>query len=406
MKVFHCSCSSCSFVHILLTLFFVARNKISSLFFLMTMIVLSGCQSPDFENEIPFGLINAKQGLDDFNGLSDHSQRERNLYHTSFIKDKNELVDKWVQYFQQGRGRESMEKYLSRSSRYIYTMKEIFRQNELPEELVYVAMIESGFSPYIRSRAGAVGCWQFLKRTGKQYGLQINGYVDERRDPILSTEAAARYLKELHRGLGSWGLALASYNAGKYRVNRASIKHGTKDFWHLSKKRSFPMETINYVPKFIAAVRIGENPRGYGFKYINYQKPLQYELLPLNFPISLRKLANKLGMNYKDLKLLNPSYLGEHVYGGGGNGVKIRIPPGESGFVRSVINQCRIDSPGSTQSSEYHWYYVQSGDTLSELAEQSGTSVFVIQQMNGMENDTLFIGQKIKLPLPRSVRNL
>ncbi|MFN7262309.1 MAG: lytic transglycosylase domain-containing protein, partial [Pseudobdellovibrionaceae bacterium] len=165
--------------------------------------------------------------------------------------EMNPLVEKWVNYFQ-GRGRPHMERYLARSNRYIGLMKKILRQNGLPEDLIYIALIESGFSSKATSRAAAVGYWQFIRPTGKRYGLEINSLVDERRDPVLSTQAAAEYFKGLYSVFGSWYLAMASYNVGENRVKREVMNHYTRDFWELARKKRFPQETINYVPKYIA----------------------------------------------------------------------------------------------------------------------------------------------------------
>jgi len=141
----------------------------------------------------------------------------------------NPLVEKWITYFQ-GRGREHMEKYLARSSRYEKLMKKVLRDNGLPEDLFYIALIESGFSSQATSHAAAVGFWQFIRGTGKRYGLDINPFVDERRDPVFATQAAAEYFKGLYSVFGSWYLAMASYNVGENRVKREVMNHYTRDF--------------------------------------------------------------------------------------------------------------------------------------------------------------------------------
>src|SRR5262249_50776712 len=151
--------------------------------------------------------------------------------------------------------------YLERSARYLPMMKNVLRENGLPEDLVYVAMIESGFSPRAHSRANAVGYWQFIRSTGKRFGLHVDTFIDERRDPVLSTRAAAEYFKALYDLLGSWHLSMAAYNVGEMRVKRAVTRYYTRDFWELiRKRRAMPAETRNYVPKFIAAALIAKNP--------------------------------------------------------------------------------------------------------------------------------------------------
>ena len=310
--------------------------------------------------------------------------------------DKNhKFVDRWIKYFQT-RGRERMETYLSRSSRYLPIMKEILKEHNLPEELVYVAMIESGFSPRARSFANAVGYWQFIEGTAKRYGLKVDSYVDERRDPILSTQAAARYFQDLYNLFGSWDLALASYNAGEYRVNRAVMRHYTRDFWYLSSKRSFPRETINYVPKFIAAVRIGKNPGKYGFEEINYQDLFQYDTFLLKSSISLKKLAGKMNMDYEEMRRLNPAYRGEYVPVNAKS--VIRVPVGKMEEVSAVIAQCEMKKPHYVHA-DYRWYRVRRGDTLSHLARRNRTTISTIRRMNRMTPKTILrAGRRIKLP--------
>lgn len=178
----------------------------------------------------------------------------------------NANVDKWINYFQ-GRGRPHMERYLLRSTRYEALMKKVLRDNKLPEDLFYIALIESGFSSQAFSHASAVGYWQFIRGTGKRYKLQINQMIDERRDPVLSTQAAADYFKDLYARFNSWYLAMASYNVGEGRVDRAVKKYKTKDFWELTRnKRALPRETDDYIPKYIAAKLIAKNPDKYGFE--------------------------------------------------------------------------------------------------------------------------------------------
>ena len=311
--------------------------------------------------------------------------------------DDNERVEKWISYFQT-KGQERMEIYLSRSHRYIPMMKEVLREYELPEELVYVAMIESGFSPQARSFANAVGYWQFIEGTAKRYGLKVNHYVDERRDPVLSTRAAAEYFKDLYGIFGSWHLAMASYNAGEYRVNRFVMRHYTRDFWFLSSQRSFPRETANYVPKFIAAFRISKNPEKYGFKDIAYEAPLEYDTLKIDFSVSLKKLAQHLDVDYDQLQRLNPRYRGEYVSMENEAETVLRVPPGKQNILPSVLAQCRMDKPKLIYA-DFYWYRVRRGDTLYRLARRNRTSVSTIRRLNRMSRRSILrAGRKIKIP--------
>ena len=309
--------------------------------------------------------------------------------------DDNKHVDKWINYFQTS-GRERMELYLSRSTRYIPMMKNVLREYRLPEDLVYVAMIESGFSPRARSFANAVGYWQFIEGTGKRYGLKVNSYVDERRDPVLSTRAAAEYFKDLYGIFASWHLVLASYNAGEYRVNRSVMRYYTRDFWYLIQKRSLPRETANYVPKFIAAVRISKNPKKYGFMKLDYQPPLEYDTVQLAFPISLKKIAVKTGIEYKEMQKLNPRYRGEYVPVE--EETVIRVPLGKKEKMALALAESKMSRPKFAYADHY-WYRVRRGDTLYRLARRNRTTISTIRRMNKMRpRSILRAGRKIKLP--------
>ena len=310
--------------------------------------------------------------------------------------DDNERVDKWINYFQTA-GRENMALYLGRSTRYLNLMKQSLREEQLPEDLVYVAMIESGFSPYARSFANAVGYWQFIEGTARRYGLKVNSYIDERRDPILATHAAARYFKDLYNVFTSWPLALASYNAGEYRVHRSVLRYYTKDFWFLSAKRSLPRETANYVPKFMAALQISKNPEQYGFDNIQYQEPFQYDTVPLKTSISLKKMAKNLNIPYEELRRFNPRYRSEFVPIEGEQ-TFIRVPRGKSRGIAPLLVASYMKKPPFVHSDHY-WYRIQRGDTLYRLARRNKTKVSTIRRMNKMGRRSLLrAGRKIKLP--------
>jgi hypothetical protein len=184
----------------------------------------------------------------------------------------NRQVRAYLVYFSTER-KEVFHRFLARSTRYLPMIKEIFQEYGLPEDLAYLAMIESGFNPNAYSPAGACGMWQFIRSTGRRYGLVIDGYVDERLDPEKSTRAAGKYLLDLYKQFGSWYLAAASYNCGERRVQQELIKSKHKNFWELSAHRCLPDETKNYVPQMIAATIIAKNPEKFGFKRVPYQEP-------------------------------------------------------------------------------------------------------------------------------------
>jgi membrane-bound lytic murein transglycosylase D len=198
------------------------------------------------------------------------------------------------------------QNYLSRSGRYLPMIRRVFREHGLPQDLVYLALVESGFSPWARFPAGAVGLWQFIEGTARRYGLKVDNWVDERRDPEKATRAAARYLKDLHRQFGCWYLAAAGYNAGENRVQGVVDRYATRDFWVMAQKKLLPQETCNYVPQLIAATLIAKNPQRYGFTQISYLRPWSYEQVQIAQSTDLRWFADNLEISYKDLQELNP----------------------------------------------------------------------------------------------------
>ena len=311
--------------------------------------------------------------------------------------DSNKEVDRWIRYFT-GSGKRHMKTYLERSSRYLPVMRAVLKENNLPSDLVYVALIESGFSPKALSRANAVGYWQFIYGTGKRYGLKIDGFVDERRDPVLSTQAASQYFRDLYSLFGSWPLALAAYNSGEYRVNRALLRHYTRDFWVLSSKKALPRETRNYIPKLIATIRIARDPKKYGFYDLEFQPVMSYDLISLKKPISLFKLAQNIGVSKGEMKKLNPMYKGEYipVYEAG---VSIRVPSGLSGQALAHLDKSFMSEP-KYRYHYHHWYRVRQGDSLYRIARRHKTTVRRLRRANNMRSNASFlrVGQRVKIP--------
>ncbi|WP_413944260.1 LysM peptidoglycan-binding domain-containing protein [Bdellovibrio sp. HCB-162] len=323
----------------------------------------------------------------------------------SIPTEVNPLVEKWIAYFQ-GRGRPHMERYLARSTRYEKLMKKVLRDNGLPEDLFYIALIESGFSSQATSHAAAVGYWQFIRGTGKRYGLEISAFVDERRDPVFATQAAAEYFKGLYSVFGSWYLAMASYNVGENRVKREVMNHYTRDFWELARKKRLPKETINYVPKFIAAKMIGKDPAKYGFDDIDYLPPIEFDHITLKQPVNLRSMAEKLNLNYEDFKALNPKFKGE-VATVKGEELILRIPPGttEAATVAAnesvVANVQFIADSGDTQA-----YRIRRGDTLSTVARKYRTTVAYLRDLNDLpRRKPLRVGMRIYVPDRTPIRD-
>ncbi len=218
----------------------------------------------------------------------------------------NSKVNYFINYFQT-RGHNSFARWISRSERYIPIMKEILRKEGLPEDLVYLAMIESGFTPHAISVASAVGPWQFMSGTGKRYALRIDDWIDERRDPIKSTVAAALYLKELYALFNNdWYLAAAGYNAGENKILRAISMYDTRDFWEISKGSYLKRETKDYVPKLLAAAIIAKEPAKYGFADVAYLPAMDLDTVEIPSRTDLDLVARLIDVPYQTLKELNP----------------------------------------------------------------------------------------------------
>jgi membrane-bound lytic murein transglycosylase D len=216
-------------------------------------------------------------------------------------------VDDFVEKYQTNL-RGFYSRALSRSGRYLPQMTAILKREGVPPELAYLPLVESGFSTRAVSRAGAVGPWQFIPGTGRRYGLRIDNYVDERRDPVKSTEAAARYLKDLHDMFGDWHLALAGYNTGEGRIQRILENGNAADFWEMGERGYLCDETKNYVPGFLAAVQIAVEPQAYGFDPPSCGS-VDYDAVNVDRerPLRLSTVAQLSGCSLDELRELNPA---------------------------------------------------------------------------------------------------
>lgn len=309
----------------------------------------------------------------------------------------NERVMHYMNYFQ-NRGRKSFSIWLARSGKYIPNMKVILQQRGMPTDLVYLAMIESGFNVKARSHAAAVGPWQFIKPTAKRYGLRVDSWVDERMDPKKSTEAAANYLGDLYAMFQNWELAAAGYNCGEDRVQNAIDKYQINDFWQIS-EFTLPRETKNYVPKLMAALIIAKDPAKYGFVGISYHEPVAYETVRVAPQKNLSDIARVIGVSPVKLKELNPALI--HDATPPGNPYPIHVPLGYASIIsqkQAQIASLQNVSPSIAKSSTTYRYKVRRGDTLGKIAGKYGTSVSKIKRANGLKSSTIRVGQRLKIP--------
>jgi len=300
----------------------------------------------------------------------------------------NQRVAK-AMYYLQTVGRKPFEKYLKRSGKYMDLMREIIKSKNLPENIVYLPFIESGFSAKAYSWAHAVGFWQFIASTGRNYGLDRNWWMDERRDFVKSTHAACNYLAFLYDTFKDWNLALAAYNAGEGGIGRAVVRQNKKDFWGLKLKK----QTYNYVPLYMASVVIAKNPEKYGF-YVVPDPPLVYDEVVIDKCLDLKSIAKVLDTDLETLRELNPELLRDitppHVYN-----YNLRIPRNGSEVFWSYYNQLPLQK-------KTYWvtHKVQRGETLSRIAHKYGVSASTLANTNNLSTKTkLRRGQPIKIPV-------
>ena len=307
----------------------------------------------------------------------------------------NERVMHYMVYFQ-NQGRRSFGIWLERSGRFIPLMSTILAQRGMPTDLVYLAMIESGFNVKAESHAAAVGPWQFIKPTAIRYGLRVDAWVDERRDPKKSTKAAADYLSDLYAMFQSWELAAAGYNCGEDRVQAAIDKYQINDFWQIS-EYTLPTETKNYVPKLMAALIIAKNPEKYGFVGIDYHEPEYFESVRVPPQKSLNDIARVIGVSHYQLVELNPAILLNATPPGGP--YEINVPSIALGRTKELYALADV-SPSIAQRSTMvaGRHKVRRGETLGRIAGRYGVSVSSIKRANNMRGSTIMVGQSLVIP--------
>lgn len=302
-------------------------------------------------------------------------------------------VDSWIAYFT-GRGRKTYERWLERKAEYGWVIEQILVEEEVPTELIYMAMIESGLSTTARSRAAAVGPWQFVASTARMRGLEVDSWVDERRDLEKSTVAACRHIKLMYGMFQNWPLALAAYNAGEYRIQRAIGLQGDPDYWHLR----LPRETREYVPKFIAAARIGRSPEAYGFAAPEVDT-LRFDHVTVEDPFSLDQIAKAGEFPVRELTRLNPHLLAGCTPPTARN-YTLRVPAG-----RGPATEIAVAQIPDGERITWRKHRIQQGETLGEIARRYRTTTRAIMDLNGISNPRrVRAGTELTIPYPRGAQ--
>ena len=292
--------------------------------------------------------------------------------------------------------REKFVTWLSRSGKYIPFMRKLLKEQGLPEDLVYMALIESGFDPYAYSRSKAVGPWQFIHRTGKRYGLKVNWWVDERRDPEKSTIAAAKYLKDLYEMFACWYLAAAGYNAGEYKIIRAMKRYRTEDFWTLTKHQYLKRETKNYVPLMIAAAVVAKDPEKYGFTDIEYQEPLRYEKVKVPELTDLSHIAKACEISLEEIKDLNPE-LRRGVTPPNEPEYEIKIP-----FTKTGLFTRNFEAMQPLEKFQFRTHTVKKGETLRGIANLYRVDLDPLLEINYLKKtSSLSKGMDLLIPISK-----
>ncbi|RMF07105.1 MAG: LysM peptidoglycan-binding domain-containing protein, partial [Candidatus Neomarinimicrobiota bacterium] len=302
----------------------------------------------------------------------------------------NSQVQQFIEFFQTKR-RDEFERWLTRYMKYRDVVRTILKEHGLPEELEFLALIESGMNPKAYSRANASGMWQFMYFTGKKYGLKRTWYVDERRDPVKATHAACEYIKDLYAEFDDWYLTLAAYNSGEGRIRRGIQLHNTRDFWQL---RSLPRETRNYIPYFLAAALICRNPEQYGFT-LPQVEPYAYDEVELEKSADLNVLARCCGISVNELRDLNPELRQSATPA---NSIYfLKIPHGKT---REFLAAYQALPDEERFAPQYIVHRVRRGESLWTISRKYHVSIHDLAAVNKIKNrHRIQVGQKLTIPI-------
>lgn len=377
-------------------------NKVKRFFLIiMAFAVIIGCTGT---SALSFKEVYDVKGVDVVIAMPDH-KIARDIFdcsETIVLDDKlkeifaefdiplamTPRVTHYLKYFTSDSGRLVMQRWIDRSNKYMHLVRPQFQIQGIPTDLVVLAFTESGYNPLAQSHAGAVGMWQFMSGTGKAYGLNINEWVDERRDFEKSTAAAARHLYDLNKSFKDWYLALAAYNAGHGRISRATKLHNTNDFFEIASGRTLQLETKDYVPKYLAQLIIYKNMTEYGFTKPS-EMPLVFKTVEITKQANLYVLSELLGVDYKELKELNPELLTPMTPPV--RSYELRVPLDKHPLMAELIQT-------DANISRYATYNGKTGESLAVIAKKHNISTQTLQTVNGMTYDKLYTNKMLFIP--------
>ncbi len=372
------------------------------------LIMLSGCGKQQTVNAPELLSAEARQEAVDLGSLSSLTAAEKKAYSNTSKLDRNlspamerQVRYHFVKYSRERRG--TMENFLRNSIPYLNYTKTVFRMRGLPEDLAYLAYLESGYNPLAVSRSNAVGMWQFISSTGKAYGLRQDWWVDERKDPYRSTEAAASYLSRLYDIFHDWHLAVASYNGGEGKIGRAKEATGASNLHEIIQKNNtlddklqLREETALYVPRFLAIAKIMRNAETLGIQPsapdADHPVLIPVAQLTVKSTTDLAELSRRLGMGWKEFQAYNPQFL--RAISPAGRTSTVYVPKNKEALARQLLK-------GTLSGAGWSYYKVARGDTLAKVSSRTGVPASVISQLNPGK---LKSGQQLRLPV--NVRSL
>lgn len=303
----------------------------------------------------------------------------------------NKQVEFYLDFFQ-NKQRSTFTRWLERSGRYLPMMQAQLKKAGLPLDLAYLPMIESGYSLTAYSRAHAAGPWQFIRSTGKMYDLEINSYIDERRNPVKATQAAIAFLSDLYEQFGDWNLSVAAYNAGGRKISKGLKRYKTDNFWDLAQKRYLKLETKRYVPKLIAAILIAKDPEKYGFTNITYQPPMVYETVEVPRWTSLRAVAVACDADFEEIQNLNRE-LRKLITPPDNASYPLKVPAGGKNLVASNLSKVH-----TSITTNYKTHIVQKNESLTRICRKYNLNKTTLLKANNLRKSKLEKGQRLRIP--------